>query len=106
MVAGSDTTAISLSAVLYYLLKTPSCMERLQHEIDTCTGKGELSPNPTFKESQQMPYLQAVIKEALRLHPATGLPLERVVPEGGATISGHFFPENVSQTNAAVHRRV
>lgn len=39
-----------------------------------------------------MPYLQAVIKEALRLHPATGLPLWRVVPEGGAEISGQYFP--------------
>lgn len=96
MVAGSDTTAISLSAVLYYLLRNPRCMAKLQDEIDRCTAAGELSANPTFKESQQMPYLQAVIKEALRLHPATGLPLERVVPEGGATISGRFFPEGVS----------
>ena len=39
-----------------------------------------------------MPYFQAVIKEAMRLHPATGLPLWRVVPEGGATISGRYFP--------------
>ena len=39
-----------------------------------------------------MPYLQAVIKEAMRLHPATGLPLWRVVPDGGAEISGQYFP--------------
>ncbi|KAM0327641.1 hypothetical protein ACHAQA_005934 [Verticillium albo-atrum] len=93
MVAGSDTTAISLSAVLYYLLKNPACMQALQEEVDQFTNRGELSVHPTFKESQQMQYLQAVIKEALRLHPATGLPLERVVPQGGATISGRFFPE-------------
>ncbi|KXJ89952.1 cytochrome P450 [Microdochium bolleyi] len=93
MVAGSDTTAISLSAVLYYLLKNPASMAKLRAEIDDLVAKGELSGNPTFKESQNMPYLQAVIKEALRLHPATGLPLERVIPRGGATISGQFFPE-------------
>ncbi|KAF5004052.1 hypothetical protein FDECE_9427 [Fusarium decemcellulare] len=93
MVAGSDTTAISLSAVLYYLLKNPACLQKLRDEIDALTARGELSKSPTFKESQQMPYLQAAIKEALRMHPATGLPLERVVPEGGATISGRFFPE-------------
>ncbi|KAF4997961.1 hypothetical protein FGRMN_3481 [Fusarium graminum] len=93
MVAGSDTTAINLSAVLYYLLKNPPCMRRLREEIDALTTEGELSKSPTFKESQKMVYLQAVIKEALRMHPATGLPLERVVPEGGATISGRFFPE-------------
>ncbi|KZL77639.1 cytochrome P450 oxidoreductase [Colletotrichum tofieldiae] len=91
--AGSDTTGISLSAVLYNLLKNPDSMAKLRKEIDDFTSRGELSEAPTFKESQQMPYLQAVIKEALRVHPAVGLPLERVVPEGGATISGRFFPE-------------
>ncbi|KAF5985494.1 putative alpha-galactosidase C precursor [Fusarium bulbicola] len=93
MIAGSDTTAISLSAVLYYLLKNPSCVDKLREEVDTFTANGQLSTYVTYKESQGMPYLQAVIKEALRLHPATGLPLERVVPKDGATISGRFFPE-------------
>ncbi|KAG6994393.1 Pisatin demethylase [Fusarium oxysporum f. sp. conglutinans] len=95
MVAGSDTTGITLSAILYYLLKNPLCLAALQQEIDLYYIEGKLSEKPTFQETQQMPYLQAVIKETLRLHPATGLPLERVVPKGGATISGHFFPEGV-----------
>ncbi|KAF7526024.1 hypothetical protein G7054_g10901 [Neopestalotiopsis clavispora] len=90
--AGSDTTAISLSATFYYLLKNPSTLQRLREEVLTKAEQGQLSEKPTFKETLDMPYLQAVIKEALRLHPATGLPLERVVPEGGATISGRFFP--------------
>ncbi|GKU13237.1 cytochrome p450 oxidoreductase [Fusarium langsethiae] len=94
MVAGSDTTAISLSAILYYLLKNLSCMDRLREEVDSFAASGQLSARPTYKESQAMPYLQAVIKEALRLHPATGLPLERVVPKGGATIAGRHFPED------------
>ena len=95
MVAGSDTTAISLSAVLYYLLKNPQCMRALRAEVDTYAAESGLSAFPKFAEAQKMPYLQAVIKEALRLHPATGLPLERVVPEGGASICGRFFPEGV-----------
>ncbi|KAH6655206.1 cytochrome P450 [Truncatella angustata] len=94
MVAGSDTTAISLSAIVYYLLKNPSCLQKLRDEISELQAEGKASEKyVTFKESQEMPYLQATIKEALRLHPAAGLPLERVVPEGGATISGRFFPE-------------
>ncbi|KXJ87349.1 cytochrome P450 [Microdochium bolleyi] len=93
LVAGSDTTSISLSSALYHLLKRPETMARLRAEIDDATSRGELAENPTYKQSQQMPYLQAVIKEALRMHPATGLPLEREIPEGGATIAGRFFPQ-------------
>ncbi|KAJ2968651.1 hypothetical protein NUW58_g10177 [Xylaria curta] len=94
MVAGSDTTGISLSAIIYYLLKHPRCMRALRSEIASFQERGLLSTPFGFKETQQMPYLQAVIKEALRIHPATCLPMERVVPEGGATISGRFFPAN------------
>ncbi|CAO2657980.1 Nn.00g072400.m01.CDS01 [Neocucurbitaria sp. VM-36] len=93
MVAGSDTTAISLSAILYYLLKNRRTFDALRQEIDSQQQEGKISKNITFKESQDMPYLQAVMKEALRMHPATGLPLERVVPSGGATICDRFFPE-------------
>ncbi|CAA9967121.1 CypX Cytochrome P450 [Pyrenophora teres f. maculata] len=89
MVAGSDTTAISLSAMLYYLLKNPTTFDKLRQEVD----ERKTSHFITFKESQEMPYLQAVMKEALRMHPAVGLPLERVVPAGGAKICDKFFPE-------------
>jgi cytochrome P450 len=33
-----------------------------------------------------------VIKEALRLHPAVALMLERIVPEGGCTVAGQYIP--------------
>ncbi|OHE96886.1 cytochrome P450 oxidoreductase [Colletotrichum orchidophilum] len=106
MVAGSDTTGISISAILYHLLKNPETMTKLQEELDDFTRRGELSPSPTFKESQKLPYLQAVIKEALRVHPAAGLPLERIVPKGGVTIGGRFFPEgSVVGINAWVQHR-
>ncbi len=55
----------------------------------------------SFQEAQKLPYLQAVIKEGLRLHPATGLPMVRVVPKGGATLAGRFFPEKVRSTPRA-----
>lgn len=116
MVAGSDTTSISLSATLYYLLKNPACLQKLREEVTkveheqeqeqqesekeittTTTTTATTTRHITLKQSQEeMPYLQAVIKEGLRLHPATGLPLERIVPPGGATICGRFFPEGVS----------
>ncbi|PVH92282.1 putative cytochrome P450 pisatin demethylase [Periconia macrospinosa] len=93
--AGSDTTAISLSSILYHLIKTPSTLDKLRQELEAKQAAGECaSSRVTFKESLGMPYLQAVMKEALRMHPAAGLPLWRVVPGGGATVSGRFFPED------------
>jgi cytochrome P450 len=93
--AGSDTTGISLSAVIYHLCKNPEVMRKLREEIDELAGKGEISDPVTFAQAQKMPYLQVVLKEALRMHPATGLPLGRVVPEGGAVIAGRMFPAGV-----------
>lgn len=94
IIAGSDTTAVSLSSILYNLLRYPNTMKKLREEIDGAEAEGRCGhENVTFKESQQLRYLQAVMKEALRMHAATGLPLWRVVPEGGTEICSHFFPE-------------
>lgn len=90
--AGSDTTGSSLSSILYYLVRNPLTLRRLQAEIEGETQRGTVSSPITFQEAQAMPYLQAVIKESLRLHPATGLPLARVVPAAGAVIAGTWFP--------------
>jgi cytochrome P450 len=93
IIAGSDTTALSVSSVLYHLLRTPQALQKLRGEIAQCVGEGKCtSDRVTFKVSQEMPYLQACIKEGLRLHPGTGLPLWRVVNEGGAMISDRYFP--------------
>lgn len=91
--AGSDTTAISLRAILYYTLKNPRVYAKLREELDDATSSGRISSPVTWKESQELPYLDAVIKEALRLHPAVGLLLERIVPEGGLKLpNGPYLP--------------
>lgn len=94
--AGSDTTGISLTAVIYYLMKNPHCLQKLRDEISTAVQEGNLSSPATFQEGQKLPYLQACIKEALRLHAAVGQILSRVVPEGGAQLAGRHFPQGVS----------
>ncbi|APA05859.1 hypothetical protein SS1G_01757 [Sclerotinia sclerotiorum 1980 UF-70] len=90
--AGSDTTAITLSSVLYHLFKHPETYHRLREEIETAAKEGRVSDPVTFKEAHGLPYLQAVIKEGLRVHPAVGLGLQRVVPAGGTTIANQFIP--------------
>lgn len=109
--AGSETTAISLAAVFYYLLKNRPCYVRLMEEMDEAihTGMVENRPNGlvTWTESQKLPYLDACIKEAFRLHPAAGLPLERVVPADGMEICGQLIPGGtiVGCSAWVIHRR-
>ncbi|KAI5922367.1 pisatin demethylase [Camillea tinctor] len=93
LIAGSDTTAIALRSLLHNLLINPHCYAKLRNEIDNKDKNGELSLPIQMKEASAMPYLQACLKEAMRMHPSVGLGLERVVPKGGATICGRFFPE-------------
>lgn len=94
--AGSETTAISLGAVFYYLLRNPAAMARLRSELDEAGRKGVFHDNETglvtWSEAQKLPYLDACIKEAFRVHPAPGLPMERIVPPQGAEIAGRFIP--------------
>jgi cytochrome P450 len=79
--AGSDTTSITLNAIFYYLLKNEQVLRKLQSEIDEATQSGQASDPITFSQAQRLPYLQAVIKEGMRMHSATGLPMWRVVPK-------------------------
>ncbi|KAH7082639.1 cytochrome P450 [Paraphoma chrysanthemicola] len=87
--AGSDTTSISLCAVLYSLMISPHALAKLRNEVKAVGGDEFID----YQTAQKMPYLQACIKEAMRLHPATGLPLSRVVPKQGAFIAGQTFPD-------------
>lgn len=104
--AGSDSTASTLSGLLHLLLHNPRVLAKLKGEIADATANGLLSEHPKFKEAQQLPYLDAVVKEALRLHSPVGLPLWREVPEGGLEIAGQFLPAgtNVGLNAWVAHR--
>lgn len=95
--AGSDTTSIALRAILYYLIQNPLSCEKLLVELSEATQAGTLSEKNTLAEAQKLPYLQACIKEAMRLHPSLGTQHQRVVPEGGCTVAGIFLPAKVSR---------
>jgi cytochrome P450 len=111
VLAGSETTAISLSSVFYYLLKNPRTHRKLMIEIEEAVYNGTIEDNDeclvSWSASQKLPYLDAVIQEAFRLHPAAGLILERVAPAQGITILGEQIPGGtVVGCNAWVlHRR-
>src|SRR5690606_8304764 len=62
--------------------------------------------NLTWSQSQSLPYFQACLKEAMRVRPAVGLNITRVVPEGGAEIGGEYFPggTRVAVNGWVVHR--
>ncbi|KAL4783817.1 cytochrome P450 [Aspergillus varians] len=104
--AGSDTTAILLNALFYHLLKSPASLATLRAEIDNAAEKGHLSEIVTWKETRDLPYLDACVKEAARLHPPISLPLERVVPDSGTEVNGILIPggTRVAMNPWSVHR--
>jgi cytochrome P450 len=96
--AGSDTTGISIGAVMYNLCKYPQCKIKLIQEIkDTVQREGvKEGVNMPLNAGMAMPYLQACIYEGLRLHPAVGMTLPKVVPPEGYEIEGMFLPGGVN----------
>jgi len=94
--AGSDTTSITLTAILYNIIKSPRIYQKLRNELAQAAAEGKADDSITFDQAQALPYFQMVIKEAMRVHPATGLPMWRVVQEGGIELGGTHFPAGVS----------
>lgn len=104
IIAGSDTTAITLSAAFYYIYQNPIVLKKLRDEIDAHERAGLLSNPAGFTEAQQMPYLQGIIKETLRMHPAVAQMLPREVPKNGVVLNGYHFPEKVCKKDTIHHR--
>lgn len=89
VLAGSDTTAISLRSIIYYVLKDKKIHTKLLTEIDKL--KEGFEPVSWQQSQADRPYLDAVIKETFRIHPAVGLGLERIVPGAGLTLPDGTF---------------
>ncbi len=91
-IAGSDSTATAIRMTMLCLLSTPTAMAALQREIDEGVAAGAISSPIRDEEARKLPYLQAVIREGIRLFPpSTGFNYKEV-PRGGATIHGLHLP--------------
>ena len=73
LVVGYDTTATTMSWILYELALNQDCQDTLLEEIENAKRSGSLS----YDTIQSLPYLDAVIHETLRRHPVIPA-LERV----------------------------
>ena len=109
LIAGGDTTSNTVTAGLYWILRTEGVLPRLQAEVDKAMMPSLSShassaeekeaddggiPRmriPAFGQVKDLPYLKAVINETLRHHSTSSLGLPRVVPPGGATVCGRRF---------------
>ncbi|KAG7640803.1 Cytochrome P450 superfamily [Arabidopsis suecica] len=91
ILGGTDTSAQTIEWTMAKIIKKPNILERLRKEIDSVVGKTRLIQE---KDLPNLPYLQAVIKEGLRLHPPAPL-LGRKVTDG-CTIGGCYVPKNTT----------
>ncbi|KAK7192675.1 hypothetical protein DPSP01_006894 [Paraphaeosphaeria sporulosa] len=91
--AGSETTATTLSGVMTQLLTHPEAYGKLVGEV-----RGELKKEGdiTLDALKNLPYLNACLNEAMRLCTATPFTLPRVVPKDGDMVCGTWIAGNTS----------
>lgn len=90
VMAGSETSATLLAVAVFYLLRNPDKLAALQDEV---RGAFAHEDEITFASIGKLPYLLAVLNEALRIHPSLPAGINRFVPPGGAVIDGRFVAE-------------
>jgi cytochrome P450 len=86
---GSDSTASVLTFIIFFLTSNPLALKRLRAELEDPKLQADMWLHPP--RLAELPYLNAVIWESLRLGtPFPGLP--RVIPQPGVMLEGKFFP--------------
>ncbi|KAF9023814.1 benzoate para-hydroxylase [Hymenopellis radicata] len=96
LIAGSDTTSNSMTAILHLIITHPRVHHKLLSILEEVYN-GD-SAVITYDHVKDMPYLDATIDEGLRLYATTAIGLHRSVPEGGAYCCGRFFPEGTEMS--------
>jgi hypothetical protein len=80
-----------MTGILFYLLRSSEKRDELQREV---RGAFKNTRDMDVASLLKFPYLQAVLKEGMRIHPAVPQGLPRVSP--GIMIEGIFVPRGVS----------
>ena len=88
ILGGSDTSTITMTWALSLLLNNEQALKKAQLELDEKVGR---SKHVKECDVKNLPYLQAIVKETLRLYPPVPLlvPHESVVD---CTVSGYRIP--------------
>ncbi|XP_077212172.1 cytochrome P450 93A3-like [Tasmannia lanceolata] len=90
-VAGTDTSSVTSQWALSELINNPIMCEKARKEIDSVVGKNRLVEE---SDIANLPYLQAIIKETFRLHPASPISLRQCTQD--CKIKGYDIPANAS----------
>ncbi|KAI0132579.1 cytochrome P450 [Xylariales sp. AK1849] len=79
LIAGSETTASTLAAIMYHLLADRQLLARLKAELQTVMP----DPNelPVASKLESLPFLNALIQETIRLYPGATHRQDRVAPD-------------------------
>ncbi|KAK7422209.1 hypothetical protein QQX98_001732 [Neonectria punicea] len=94
LIAGRDTTACTLSWALYELSRHPQVVAKLRAELLQTVGP---TRTPTYEDLKNMPYLKAILNEALRLYPAVPFNVrlalkDTTLPRGGGPDGSEPLP--------------
>lgn len=74
--AGVDTTGAEIALLLNNISRRPGVQQQVHREIDAARRAGKLSSPPKLGEMKQnLPFLNACLKESIRLSPVVGFPL-------------------------------
>ncbi|KAF5719313.1 cytochrome P450 monooxygenase [Fusarium globosum] len=90
MITGTDTTSNTLTYLVWSVLQSPEIRARLEDEVSV------LSADFRDADLVKLPYLNAVVRESLRLYGAASGAHQRDVPKGGWEACGYMIPDTAT----------
>ncbi|KAK8102239.1 hypothetical protein PG984_015385 [Apiospora sp. TS-2023a] len=91
--AGSDTVSSALQSFVYHMIRHPTAWNRVREEVNAAARVGRCQDSViSFKDANELPFLQACIKEAIRVFSPVPMGLPRLAPKEGITIGSETFP--------------